>query len=149
MQRQLRRDKAVWLETHCAEVQVHLENNNLHPAYKLVKKLCRGFKPKLRNIKDRDGKLLTNLQDFVRWWREYTADLYYNESVDSHHNLAEADPEILESEVHDAINRLPNRKLPGIDNIPAELIKAGRDSTVQFLTMLSNKIIETGSWPTD
>ena len=40
-------------------------------------------------------------------------------------------------------------KSTGIDNIPAELIKAGGNIVIQILLDMCNKIWETGIWPSD
>ena len=56
---------------------------------------------------------------------------------------------ILESEVEAAIQALKMGKSAGIDNIPAELIKAGGNIVIQILLDICNKIWETGIWPSD
>ena len=56
---------------------------------------------------------------------------------------------ILESEVEAAIQALKMGKSAGIDNIPAELIKAGGHIVIQILLDICNKIWETGIWPSD
>ena len=40
-------------------------------------------------------------------------------------------------------------KSASIDNIPAELIKAGGNIVIQILLDICNKIWETGIWPSD
>ena len=39
-------------------------------------------------------------------------------------------------------------KSAGVDNIPAELVQAGREDVVTFLMTICNKIWQTGEWPT-
>ena len=57
--------------------------------------------------------------------------------------------EILLSEVENAINKLKNNKSPGIDEIPAELIRAGGPQTAKEIHVICNKIWKEGRWPTD
>ena len=56
---------------------------------------------------------------------------------------------ILESDVETDIQALKMGKSAGIDNIPAELIKAGGYIVIQILQDIYNKIWETRIWPSD
>ena len=39
-------------------------------------------------------------------------------------------------------------KSAGVNNIPAELVKAGGEDVITALTTICNKIWQTGKWPT-
>ena len=54
--------------------------------------------------------------------------------------LHEMEPEILESEIRSAIAKLPNRKSPGIDGIPIELVKALGDRGTRMMHEMCNEI---------
>ena len=56
--------------------------------------------------------------------------------------------DILLSEVENAIDKLNNNKSPGIDEIPAELIKAGGPQMAKEIHLICNKIWKEGRWPT-
>ena len=56
-------------------------------------------------------------------------------------------PEILESEITSAIAQLPNRKSPGIDGIPIELVKALGDRGTRMIHETCNEIWRTREWP--
>ena len=47
-----------------------------------------------------------------------------------------------------AVKCLRGGNSPGIDNIPAELIKNGGEAMISTLTIICNKMGETGEWPT-
>ena len=56
---------------------------------------------------------------------------------------------ILKAEVEAAVRSLKPEKSPGIDNVPAELLKHGGDTTVDVLTALCQKIWEQKKWPVE
>ena len=54
---------------------------------------------------------------------------------------------ILRSEVEIAVKSMKSGKSPGVDNIPAELVKEGGEAMIDALTLICNKIWQTGEWP--
>ena len=55
---------------------------------------------------------------------------------------------ILRKEVEAAVQSLKKGKSAGVDNIPAELLQAGREDVITALTATCNKIWQTGEWLT-
>ena len=55
---------------------------------------------------------------------------------------------ILREEVEAAVKVLKMGKSAGVDNIPAELVQAGREAMIDILISICNKIWKTGEWPT-
>ena len=47
-----------------------------------------------------------------------------------------------------AVQSLKKVKSAGVDNIPAELVRAGGEDVIIALTTICNKIWQTGEWPT-
>ena len=88
-------------------------------------------------------------------WLNYTEALYKKNSsitcspmtTESSDFLHEMEPEILESEIRSAIAQLPNRKSPGIDGIPIELVKALGDRGIRMIHEMCNEIWRTREWP--
>ena len=150
IQREARREKARWLEEQCASVEEGLKRNNSRKAYQFIKTLRKTFQPKLRNIKNAEHRVLTDLKDILRRWRDYAKDLYHDEN-----NLTNEDRDqsptlpILESEVEKAIRKLPKNKAAGIDDLPAELLKTDNQQMTKIVCQLCNKILESGEWATD
>lgn len=54
---------------------------------------------------------------------------------------------MIREEVEEAVHSLKAGKSPGIDNIPAELIKYGGEEMTKVLIALCQKIWETKEWP--
>ena len=59
------------------------------------------------------------------------------------------EPDILLSEVQEAIKKLKNQKAPGIDDIPGELLKQADDSVAIVLQKLCNSVWKSKMWPED
>ena len=75
-QRIARRDKKAFLSDQCKEIE---DNNGLGKTRDLFKKIrdTKGtFHAKMVTIKDRNGKDLTEEEDFKKRWQEYTEELY-------------------------------------------------------------------------
>ena len=58
----------------------------------------------------------------------------------------EDDHSILRKEVEASVQLLTKGKSAGVDNIPAELVQAGREDVTTALTTICNKIWQTGEW---
>ena len=59
----------------------------------------------------------------------------------------EDDHPILRREVEAAVQKLKKGKSAGVDNIRAELVKAGGEDVITDLTTTCNEIWQTGEWP--
>ena len=79
-QRTARRDKKAFLSDQCEEIE---ENNRMGKTRDLLKKMrdTKGtFHAKVDSIKDRNGMDLTEAEDIMKRWQEYTEDLYKKRS---------------------------------------------------------------------
>ena len=73
-QRLPRRDKKAFLSDQCKEIE---ENNRMGKTRYLFKKIR---DTKMCSIKDRNGMDLTEAEDIMRRWQEYTEELYKKRS---------------------------------------------------------------------
>ena len=74
-QRIARRDKKAFLSDQCKEI---VENNRMGKAKDRFKKMrdTKGtFHAKMNTIKDRNGMDLTEAEDIIKRWKEYTEEL--------------------------------------------------------------------------
>jgi hypothetical protein len=81
-------------------------------------------------VKDEKGDLVADSHSIVAWWRNYFSQLFNVHGVKDVgqaeiHTAEPLVPERSASEVELAIDKLKGHKSPGIDQIPAELIKVG------------------------
>ena len=85
-------------------------------------------------IKDRNGRDLTEADDFKRW-QEFT-ELYKKDlhDPDNHKGvITHLKPDILEWEVKWALGSITMNKASGDDEIPAELFQILKDDAVKVL----------------
>ena len=98
-------------------------------------------------IENSNGEVLTDKVDIINRWTEYCSSLY-NFNLQTNSKLTtkterqmwnEESLPVIKSEVEAAINNLKPGKSPGLDNVPAELLKHGGDHVLNALTNLYKK----------
>ena len=119
-----------------------------------MKDLTTAKQGKATTVQDRSGKSLTEERQILNRWTEYCSELYNYKAYGDPSVLncpqtdTEGDNPILRREVEAAVQSLKKGKSAGVDNIPAELVKAGGENEITALTTICNKIWQTGEWPT-
>ena len=110
------------------------------------------FHAKMGSIKDRNGRDLTEAEDFKKRWQEYTEELYKKDLHDpDNHNgvITHLEPDILEYEVKWALQSITMNKASGCDGIPVELFQILKDDSVKVLPSICQQIWKTPQWPQD
>ena len=109
---------------------------------------------KVTIVQDQSGKCLTEEREILNRWTEYCSELYYHKASGGPSVLncpqtdTEDDHPILRKEAEAAVQLLKKGKSAGADNMPAELVQAGREDVITALTTICNNIWQTGEWPT-
>ena len=152
---EMRTAKEAWIEKQCATIDNEMSRGNSKTAYNVLKMLTTTSKPRAMVIDDKDGKLLTDQDEVLKRWTEYCDELYnfhirpdaemLNDS--QYPTDDEESPAILKREVEVAVRSLKAGKSPGVDNVPAELVKAAGEEAVEALTVLCQKIWNEKKWP--
>ena len=125
-QRIARRDKKAFLSDQCRKIK---KNNRMRRTRDLIKKISdiKGtFHAKMGTIKDRNEMDLTEAEDTVKKWQQYTDELYKKDlhDPDDHNSVINhPEPNILECEVKWALGRITTNKASGGDRIPVELFQ--------------------------
>ena len=114
----------------------------------------RVFQPKQLAIKDHQGATLTDSDKIMDRWKEYGEKLFDSPSASNSplpppQEDIVTEPNPLRSEVEYALKKLKSNKSPELDNIPAELIKAGGPSMINAVHKLCCKIWTSTDWPQD
>ena len=101
------------------------------------------FHAKMGSIKDRNGMDLTEAEDIMKRWQEYTEELYKKDLHDpDNHNgvITHLVPDILECQVQWALGSITTNKATGGDGIPAELFQILKDDAVKVLLSICQQI---------
>ena len=149
-----------WIKDQSEETEQNLSRHNSKKAFEIVKKLtgAQGDETKKKQasvIEDRNGTLLTKVEDVISRWKDYCEEPYnYPIQRDlqvldeaAHVDDKREEEDILVFEVEWAMTELKGGKSLGADNIRAELIQGGGDSIVKVLHKLCNEILRTKKWP--
>jgi hypothetical protein len=146
-----RRDKNQYINQICQEIEAHANTIHTRDLFQKVNFLSREFKPQTWVIEDEEGRTLTDIEVVLRRWRNYCAALYEEREYIGSDSTAMEDlePDILMSEVKDAINKLKSNKSPGSDNIPAEILKRLGTNGLKTLHLTCNDVWRTCIWPSD
>lgn len=155
----VREDQQEWIDDLCDKADQQARLHNSGGLHQIVKEVTRGFKTQSvsKNVKDKDGKLLTGNKEIKERWREYSNDLYNHDlQVDEkvldglwQGQHQEKEPDILKSEVERAIRKLKCRKAAGHDGITAEMIQAGGETVIEQIHEICQKAWELECFPTE
>ena len=128
-QRIARRDKKAFLSDQGKELE---ENNRMGKTRDLFEKIrdTKGtFHAKMGSIKDRNYRDLTEAEDTMKRWKEYTEKLCKKDLNDLDNcdgMITHLEPDILESEVKWALGIITTNNASESDGIPTELFNAKR-----------------------
>ena len=143
------------IEKKCMTIDSEMASGNSKTAYRVLRTLTTTNQPRATVIDDKDGKLLTDQDQVLKRWTEYCDELYnfpiQPDTATVNNPLYPSDdeesPSILKREVEEAVRSLKPDKSPGLDNVPAELMKAAGEEMVNALTVLCQKIWDEKKWP--
>ena len=136
--------------------------NDLHGTKKLLYSLAKSYRGKNSEvtyaIKDKQGNLLTELEEIGTRWGEYFGELLnveeepiqVNESdVEDEHEPAEEANPITMDELRSAISDMKKGKSPGEDGLPVEILRAGGECVMQQLLRIINAAYVSEAVPVD
>ena len=112
------------------ELETNSKINNVRDLYRDISDIKKGYQPRTDIIKDEKGDLIAGCHSILARWRNYFSQLLNVHGVNEVRQVEIHTAELLVLEISAfefelAIEKLKSHKSPGIDQIPAELIKAG------------------------
>jgi len=140
--RHFRNKKKAYLTAKIEELEANSKINNVRDLYRGINDFKKGYQPRTFIVEDEKGDLVADSHSIMTRWRNYFSQLL---NVHGATNVRQAEihtaeplvPEPRAFEVELAIEKLKSHKSPGIDQIPAELIKGGVGQfTVRSINLL-------------
>jgi len=122
--------KKAYLRDKIEELETNSKIKYIRDLYRGINDFKKGYQPRCNIVKDRKGDLAAVSHSIVARWRKYFSQLFNVHGVKDVgqaeiHTAEPLVPEPSAAEVELAIDKIKSHKSPGIDRIPAELIKAG------------------------
>jgi len=128
--RHFRNKKKAYLRAKIEELETNSKNKNIRDSYRGINDFKKGYQPRCNIVKEEKGDLVADSHSIVARWRNYFFQLFNVHGVKDVgqaeiHTAEPLGPEPSASEFEMAIDKLKSHKSSGIDQIRAELIKAG------------------------
>ena len=119
---------------------------NIRDLYRGIKDFKKGYQPRTNIVKDDRGDLVADCHSILARWRNYFTQLLNVHGVNDVkqteiHTAEPLVPEPNACEVELTIEKLTCHESPGVDQIPAELIKAGV-KTILYSSPNTVRVIE-------
>jgi hypothetical protein len=111
------------------ELETNSKNKNIRDLYRGINEFKRGYQPRINVVKDEKGDQVADSHSILARWRNHVSQLLNIHGVNDvrQAKVHMAEPLVPEPgafEVEKSIEKLKRHKSPGIDQIPAELIKS-------------------------
>ena len=122
--------KKAYLRAKIEELKTNSKIQNIRDLYRGINDFKKGYQPRCNIVKDEKGDLVADSHSILDRWRNYFFQLFNMHGVKDVgqteiHTAGPLVPYPSASEVELVIDMLKSHKSPGIDQIPAELIKVG------------------------
>ena len=127
--RHFRNKKKEYQQTKIEELETNRKIKNIRALYRGISDFKKGYQLRTNIVKDEKGDLVADSNSILARWRNHFCQLLKIQGVNDGrqteiHTAEKPVPEPSTIEVEVAIEKLKSHRSPGIDQIPAELIKA-------------------------
>jgi hypothetical protein len=157
-QKVIRKAKNDWWFQEARRIQNAADRKNSKQIFDGIKLLKdqKEYRIKQTNVRDKDGKMLTDINDCLCRWTEHfdsvlnqdsKANMKKIESMEQEEEQKWMNDNPTIEEVRFAVNKMKNGKAAGMDGIVPELLKFGDDSMINILHKLFIHVWKVGSVP--
>jgi len=125
--RHFRNKKKECLKAKIEELETNSRIKNIMDLCKGISDFKKGYQPRTNTVKEETGDLVAGSHSILPRWRNHFCQNIHDVNDVRQTEIHTAEPLVPEPstfEVELAIEKLKSHKFPGIDQIPAELIKA-------------------------
>ena len=141
-----------YLKAKIDETATNSNIKNIRALYRGINDFKKGYQPRTNIVKGENGDLFTDSHSILARWRNHCSQLLnvhrVNEVWQTEIHTAEPlVPQPSAFEVESAIEKLRRQKSPDIDQIPAEMIKAGGRTIGYEIHTLINSTWNTEELP--
>jgi phage tail protein X len=128
--RHLRNKEKAYMKAKIEELETNSKIKNVRDLYWGINDFKKGYQPRTNIVKDVQGDLVVDSHSILARWKNCFSQILNAHGVNDvrqakTHAVELLVPEPSVSEIELAIHKLKSHKSPGIDQIPAEMIKAG------------------------
>ena len=156
VKKRLRADKRHYVNTIAEQAEEAAGKGDLKTLYATTRLLSGRHTNSNRPVRDKEGKLLTSIEEQLQRWCEHFKDVLNRPPPENRPQLSPKEKpldinikNVTKTEIRKALKSLKNGKAAGTDNIPAEVLKEGGSSIVDQLHYLLNQIWTTEEIPTE
>ncbi|XP_037780336.1 uncharacterized protein LOC119576766 [Penaeus monodon] len=143
------KSKRKWYADILKETNEAQAQGDYKTVYKNIKKVNgkKISKPGI-GIKDADVTMIYDKKDIMKRWKDYCAELFGREEhVQEEIERGEEEPLVLKPRLKPLSRRQRKEKAVGIDEVPAEALKAGGETIIKAMKNIIDEIWRTGEWP--
>ncbi|XP_073831762.1 uncharacterized protein [Musca autumnalis] len=144
LKRSARNDERNFAEAMAKEAEAGAGSNNMRELHKIIKRLSNNSQTRTQAIRDTNGKLLTNVEEQTKRWKQHFEDISnmngddYEPNHQQNYGNQMPDDSIITnaptiSEIATAINKFKRNKAPGEDAIPPELLQVDPTTSAKIL----------------
>jgi len=134
------------------------QTNNFSQVFKFLRRARAGHSIKTSLVKDRDGHIINNESGCISRWMEHFSNLLQHPPVSIDRDLeasshaaepsleCSTDP-VTVDEVKESVQLLKHNRAPGICKITSEMLKAGGNNIIRWLTHIINEVWHSENSP--
>ena len=152
----IKADKRNYIENLAKEAEESAAKGNMRDLFSKTKQLAGKYQNNNKPVKDKNGKILSSIQDQVNRWTEHFKELLNRPAPSDPPDIQEAEEDLPincekpnKEEIKAAILLLRNGKASGPDGIPAEALKASIGTSTEIIYKLLAKIWDNEDIPKD
>ncbi|VDP74951.1 unnamed protein product [Schistosoma curassoni] len=149
VKKSIKADKRKYVEELATMVEKAATEGSMKRLYDSTKKLAGRYSKSKRQVKDKEGRSITEIQQQWNRWTEYSEELLNKPAPMNPPDIEPAHTDLsiyvnppTTEEIRMASRQIKSAKAAGLDNIPAEALKSDIEVTTNMLHLIFKIIVE-------